>query len=340
MVKKMSILILGNNHHDAELMERELHKEKLNFTSKRVDNKEDFIEELKSFIPDIILADYSLPQFDGMAALELVKKMDPDIPFIIVTGSINEEVAVDCIKAGAWDYVLKDHLSRLHLAVKNAIKRKKDLDRKSEGEEKIKESLKEKEVMLREIHHRVKNNMQIIISLLRLQAREAKSDEASEMFRKSQSRIMTMALIHEKLYRSENLSEIEFGSYIKILIDHLLSSYAVNPNKFHLETDIKNIFLDINRAIPCGLIINELVTNSITHAFPEDKEGSIKVAMSRTEDDHYMLTVNDDGVGFPEGINIRDARSLGLQLVNDLVLQLHGSIEIERKKGTKYTILF
>ncbi|MBI5679791.1 MAG: PAS domain S-box protein [Methanobacterium sp.] len=212
----------------------------------------------------------------------------------------------------------------------------------------LKKSLKEKELLLREVHHRVKNNLQIMSSLLNLQSGNIEDESVVEIFKDSQARIKSMALIHGKLYQSENLVSINFGEYIRSLVLNLLGTYAsyggITPK---IETS--DILFDIDTAIPCGLIVNELVMNSIKHAFPsltEDKSASIPkeeyeihIELYR-EKDHFKLIVGDNGMGIPEDLDISKAETLGLQLVDNLVSQLDGEIEINRINGTEFTITF
>ena len=215
-----------------------------------------------------------------------------------------------------------------------------DISDRKLAEEKIKTTLQEKEVMLREIHHRVKNNMQIISSLLRLQSMEIKDQISLEKFKVSQNRIKSMALIHESLYRSEDLAKINFSDYINKLSTHILSTYSQEAALIDLNLELGKIYLDITRAIPCGQILNELLSNAIKHAFPEDKRGEIRIKMSARPKGKYHLIVADNGIGFPNKLDFRKTKTLGLQLVNDLVRQLHGSIVLSRKAGTSFEIKF
>jgi two-component sensor histidine kinase len=200
--------------------------------------------------------------------------------------------------------------------------------------------LKEKEVLLQEIHHRVKNNMTVIFSLLKLQADRVNDEQYREMLSDSMRRIETMALIHEKLYRSEDLAEINFSDYIKDMVDSMYMSYGIGSHKVTLKKDVGRVALGIDDAIPCGLIVNELVSNSIKHAFPESREGKIKVAIRMNDKDEVELTISDNGIGMPEGLDFRTTDSLGLSLVNALVKQLQGEIELNKEKGTEFRITF
>ena len=215
----------------------------------------------------------------------------------------------------------------------------RDVTDRKHAEERIRASLREKDVLIREIHHRVKNNMQIISSLLRLQARSLNKPKMAEMFKESQNRIRTMALIHEKLYQTEDLSSVNFGQYIRSLMVHLFHTYKINPNIIRMKTDVADVSLDINRAIPCGLIINELVSNSLKHAFPDKRKGEINIKLSVYRK-KIRLIVGDNGVGLPKKISFREPETLGLQLVSDLVKQIEGTIRLEGAKGTAFHISF
>lgn len=215
----------------------------------------------------------------------------------------------------------------------------RDITERKEAEDKIRASLEEKKVLLREIHHRVKNNMQIISSLLNLQARYITDDQVVDILKESQNRVKSMAMIHEKLYQSSGLARIGFRDYIKNLVTYLFQSYVIDKGRVKIDTEVDNIFLDIDTAIPCGLIINELVTNSLKHAFPDNMSGNINIQLKGT-DDMYILKVVDNGIGFPEGLDFRRTETLGLQLINNLVMQLDGTAELIRNDGTEFKILF
>ncbi len=207
-------------------------------------------------------------------------------------------------------------------------------------EEQIKESLTEKEVLLKEIHHRVKNNMQIISSLLRLQSRDVTEKKYIDMFTDSQNRITSMSLIHEKLYQSKGLAKIDFDDYIRDLANGLFQSYGANGN-IKLIIDVRDVSLGIDSAIPCGLVVNELVTNSLKHAFPDGRRGEVLISLHPTDGNMIELIVSDNGVSIPEDIDIRKTESLGLHLVTILVEnQLHGEINLNRSKGTEFLVKF
>lgn len=213
----------------------------------------------------------------------------------------------------------------------------------------LKHSQAETEVLIKEVHHRVKNNLQVVDSLLRQQARRAKDPQTSEALNDCHNRVLSMALVHEHLYESNDLSQISVSSYIRRLVGNLKDSYGFGdgskPNSQHVNLDLDNSFLKINSAVPCGLIISELVSNAMKYAFPAHwnvpvSEISIKFCCDEDKGGQYQLTISDNGSGLPEGVNFETTRSLGLKLVRGLVHQLRGTIKIDREGGTTYTIQF
>lgn len=215
-----------------------------------------------------------------------------------------------------------------------------ELVQREQAEKKIKASLEEKEILLKEIHHRVKNNLQVISSLLYLQSKKAKDNESLEMFNESQNRIKSMALIHEKLYKSEDIVHIDFSDYIGSLTSYLIKSYHVNAWDITIEKEIGKVQISIDKAIPCGLIINELISNSLKHAFPDSGKGEIKIKFDSFDHNRIIIQVKDNGIGLSKDIDIKNIDTLGLRLVNTLTEQLEGVIEINREGGTEYNIIF
>ncbi len=216
-----------------------------------------------------------------------------------------------------------------------------DITERVQHEEKVNQSLKEKEVLLKEVHHRVKNNMQVISSILNLQSSYVTDEYALSLLKESQNRIKTMAYIHESLYQNKTFTSINFSEYISTLASNILQSYAASAQKVSLSLDVNKIILNLDTSIPAGLIINELVTNSIKHAFNGAKEGIILINL-HTKDNVLFLEVSDNGKGFPKEIDFRNTNSLGLQLVNTLVEQLNGKLELSGNKegGTSFFINF
>jgi two-component sensor histidine kinase/CheY-like chemotaxis protein len=272
--------------------------------------------------------------------------------------------------------VFTDHeISLAHLlanqaasAIENARlydRAQREITNRKEAEARIKASLEEKEVLLKEIHHRVKNNLQVVSSLLYLQSENVGDPAVLEMLKDSQNRIRSMALVHERLYQTEDLARIDFPEYVRDLADFLVGSYSMTTHDVLLRLDADDVVLDVDTAIPCGLIVNELVSNSLKHAFsarpvgiPGDASAAgqgawaarrgggngdqdeIFIEMRKQEDGQVRLLVGDNGVGFPEDVDWRDTQSLGLLLVNSLVHQLRGAIELVRQDGTRFEITF
>ncbi|HMK53903.1 MAG TPA: PAS domain S-box protein [Methanobacteriaceae archaeon] len=214
-----------------------------------------------------------------------------------------------------------------------------DITERKIAEEKLKESLKEKEMLLKEIHHRVKNNLMVISSLLNLQSQYIKDKEALDIFKESQNRARSMALIHERLYRSTDLKRINFGDYIRTLANDLFHTYLQDHDRVKLNMNVENVMVDINTTVPLGLTVNELITNSMKHAFIDGSKGKINIDFHK-EGDEFILIVSDTGVGFPADLDFRNTKSLGLQLVNSLVGQIDGEIELDRSQGTEFKITF
>jgi len=215
-----------------------------------------------------------------------------------------------------------------------------DITRRKEMETQIISSLQEKEVLLKEIHHRVKNNMTVVHSMLELQSHYIHDERDREMFRQSMNRIKSMAIIHEKLYQSKDLARIHFSSYLKQMIEDMFTSYGLTKDRISLKIDVNDIYLGIDSAIPCGLIINELVSNSLKYAFPDIQKGEVIVSLSTGGSDEYELVVSDNGIGLPDGLDAGSAQTLGMTLVKALVKQLQGTIETKRGKGTEFRITF
>ncbi len=203
----------------------------------------------------------------------------------------------------------------------------------------ISQSLKEKETLLQEVHHRVKNNLQIISSLLNLQSSYVKDEQSLDVLKESQNRIKSMSFIHESLYMNKNFSSVDLREYVKGLSSSLLHSYCLNPERMNVSMDVDQLTLNLDQAIPCGLIINELVSNTFKHAYPDGQDGILKISIKEKEG-RMAIMVADDGIGISEDWDLENSESLGLQLVYTLTEQLDGDIEFSGEKGTKYLITF
>ncbi len=322
---------------------------------------------------DVFLFDYRLGVHTGLDLLRETVAGGCRTPIILLTGQGDREVDLEAMRAGAADYLSKERLEAelLERSIRYAMAHKRteeelrhlhdELEKRVEdrtaalaytnrelhaevverqkAERQLKASLQEKEVLLRELHHRVKNNLQVISSLLQLQSRHVKDPRALELFKESQNRVRSMGLIHEKLYRSRDLARIDMADYVRNLTDHLLHSYGFRDDALTLDVAIDDVRLSIDTVVPCGLLIHELVSNALKHAFPE-RRGAIRVELRVGPNGRYTLAVSDDGVGIPETLDYRESDSLGLQLVTALAEQLDGDVTLDRERGTTFTIVF
>jgi PAS domain S-box-containing protein len=214
-----------------------------------------------------------------------------------------------------------------------------DITERKRAEELVRDSLAEKEVLLREIHHRVKNNLQVVSSLLYLQSQKLADPELQSHFLESQSRICSMALAHEQLYQSKSLAEVSVRSYVESLVGQLSQVFQLPEQQIDCRTQIDDIVLDIEQVVPCGLLITELVSNAYKHAFTDGRNGTITVSMEKVGE-RLVLSVADDGLGLPADLDFRNATTLGLQLVAALVAQLNGTLELEKAGGALFRVIF
>lgn len=467
----LKVLIVEDSSDDATLLILHLKRAGYEPEYRLISTEKDMQTALEEQDWEIVISDYSLPGFSGLAALKMVRERGLDVPFIIVSGVIGEETAVAAMKAGAQDYLMKGNMFRLIPAIERELRevevrreQKKaraalkeaerqlltllsnlpgmayrcrndsdwtmefvsdgcwgltehkpedlvgnrtisfaqlihpedrqrvkneiipllnegkpfeliyrivtatgkikwvwekgrgvyspegnvlalegfitDISERKKNEEELKASLKVKEVLLKEVHHRVKNNLQVIYSLLSLQSGYVKDPQALEMFKECRDRVKSMALIHEILYRSKDLAKVDFGEYVNTLVANLNRSYKPKESRIDIKTDVGDTMLDLDVAIPCGLVINELVSNALKYAFTGRNSGLIEILLHQPEEGTYNLIVRDNGVGFPQSIDFRQTVTLGLQLVNTLAEQLDGKIQLKRDNGTEFIITF
>ena len=288
----------------------------------------------------------------GYSESELIGKEVEIIGSVKNLPEIHEVVFKDT-KKGGWEGELvntkKDGTEFPILLSTSQIKNKqgevmgyigvaRDITELKNAYDRLRHSLTEKEILLKEVYHRIKNNMQVISSLLNIQSQSVTEPTAIELFRETQNRVRIMQLIHEKLYKSQDLSKIDFSLYIRDLTDQLRRAYPVSKN-IELTINSEGIFLGVDRAIPCGLIINELISNAYKYAFTDGQKGNIYIELT-VQEDKLCLIVSDNGIGIPETIDFRESDSLGMILVSTLSDQLEGTVEIDRTAGTKFTIRF
>jgi PAS domain S-box-containing protein len=264
------------------------------------------------------------------------------IQFIINDYKLYEKEVVESDKYGNLKYFLLNGTG----VIKNGkLVRiwgvQRDITEKKKAEEAIKRSLTEKDILLKEIHHRVKNNLQIVTSLLKLQSSYVDDEKVRQLFRESQNRVQSMALIHQKLYLTKDLSHIKLNDYLNNIILHLQHSYGILEDRVQIVIDDKDISISLDNAVPCGLIINELVSNSLKYAFPGNRKGSIFIDTAYDDiTGRYWLSVRDDGIGLPDELHPRHTNTFGLRLVSTLVEQMDGNLEVITGSGTEYRITF
>gem|GEM_PF-1530200 len=509
MATILKILVVEDSEDDALLVLHQIKKGGYDINSARVDTPEKMKAALKEKTWDIILSDYQMPHFSGLDALALYKESGIDIPFIVISRTIGEEVAVDTMKAGAHDYIMKNNLQRLLPAIERELRESKYraerklleqkqkqaeiimhlqsmalesaangivitdkegtiiwvnpafteltgymyeeirgqnlrilksglhdrafyenlwqtilngkvwhnemVNRRKDGilyteemtitpvqnhegeitnfiaikqniterkrteeeiqklnqelekrvaertlelrntntdlqkeiliraaaEDLIKHQLQEKEILLKEIHHRVKNNMQIIISMLNLQASFVKNKKIVAVLQDGQSRIKTMALIHEKLYQTKNFASIDFTEYLNNLSSYLFTSYKSQERQIEYFIDIDKYTFDIDKTIALGLIANELITNSFKYAFIDGRDCIIGILLKKINEKDLVFSISDNGKGLPENFDYRNSKTLGIQLVYMLTEQINGKLELTSSNlGTTFSIIF
>jgi two-component sensor histidine kinase len=357
MPEPLRLLHIEDSFTDAALTERSLTRAGYDVLSQRVVDACQMRAALSAQSWDLIIADYRLPGFDAPAALSILKASGLDIPFIVISGAMGEELAVAIMKAGAQDYLLKDDLARLAPAVEREIREARSRREGIQTEWALTESrerivtqntafekqadlLQQRETMLREIHHRVKNNMQVMSSLLSLQSRAALNNETRRMLEDNQNRIQSMALLHEILYQSEDLAVVDFPKYLLRMVHHLFRCYGVDQQRIRLRAELEPIGLELDDALPTGLLISEVLSNSLKHAFPDERPGEVRIRLWRESATSVSLAVSDNGVGLPAGLDWSTSRSLGLRLVRVLADQLHASLELRSHGGTEIKLAF
>ncbi len=304
----------------------------------------------------VILLDVNMPDMDGFETASLIHQHPrfEKTPIVFVTAEATTLDRLRGYRLGAVDYVevpVVPEILRSKVAVFVDLNRKRrDLQRLNDAlqaeiaqrrnaEEAVRHS-REKEVLLQEIHHRVKNNLQIITSLLRMQSRAVQDPAFSEALRECQNRVASMALIHDKLYRARDLARVSFGEYVRDLTNNILTSYALPARSVRVRLDIDDLSLSLDYAVPCGLILNELMSNCLKHAFPVGHSGTVYISFHAEGAEELCLVVRDDGVGVPADVDLGRTSSLGWRLIRALVEQLGGVVQCQTAGGTSVEIRF
>ncbi len=306
------------------------------------------LEIYKKFKPDMVITDISMPIMDGLEMIKCIKEIDFDIKVVVMSAYSIKEYFLEAIDLGVNGYLIKPvdtkKLYSLIDELASNILMKKEFEEKElkrrQAEENLKRSVVEKDILLKEVHHRVKNNMQIISSILKMQERLIDDPTLIEVLQESQNRIRSMALVHEDLYRNENLANIKFINYAKSLAANLARSYSEQQGLIKFVYEIEDVLLPLDTGIPCGLILNELISNSFKYAFKDSEEGIITIKLATIENGKFQLEVSDNGIGIDKSFDVENAKSLGLKIVNKLTQQIDGTIECDLSAGTKFIIKF
>jgi two-component sensor histidine kinase len=337
----MKILLVEDEPAHAEAIRRTLEDTRPGLRVRTARSLAEFHDFVAAEIPDLAIMDLNLPDGRAVEALSAPPESGP-FPILLMTSYGDERIAVEAMKAGALDYLVKSEeaFAAMPHTVDRVLREWSLLKERQAAAAAIRASLQEKEVLLREVHHRVKNNMQILSSLFSLQIKQTLNDECRRILKEGQTRIRSMGLVHEKLYQSPDLSKIDLASYIQSLAAHLFHIFLADPDQVGLETDFEEVPLDINSAVPCGLILNELISNALQHGFPDGRKGVIRIGLKGGPGGTVILRVADDGVGFPENLDFSKAESFGLRIVNLLVGQLDATFALDRVSGTAFTVTF
>ncbi len=298
--------------------------------------------------PDLVITDMVMPVMNGLEMVKEIKKIAPDAKFVVMSAYSEKDSFIESIHLGIDGYLMKPVEAKKLLSLIDEFAgitlMKWELERKEkkrqEAEAFLKKSLEEKDVLLREVHHRVKNNMQIISSILRMQSRNIEDPKLKDILQESQNRIHTMALIHENLYNHESLANIKFSNYIKSLTGNIARTYSNQQANVKFNYQMDDAYLPIDTAIPCGLIINELISNSFKYAFNPGSNGIISILFKELAKNKYQLIVSDNGNGIPSDVDITKTKSLGMKILHKLVQQIDGTLQNDFSNGTKFTITF
>ncbi len=335
--------------------------EDYDYTILEAEDGADGIEMIKGRRPDLVLADLRMPKVDGLQVLEYVGNTIPEIPVIVVSGTGNINDVIEAMHLGAWDYILKpvEDLNILLYAVKRALEKvnlakenreyrahlEEQVTQKTEALKKantelqkmnkeLRRSLEQKEILLREVHHRVKNNMQVIMSLMNLQKPIYRDAADVRLVEKSIHRIQAMAIAHEQLYRTNDFTKINLETYVSGMVNEVVRNKMAIGEELDVKVKAKDLYLGLETAIPVGLIIHELVDNSIEHAFSNKSTQRAVWIEAEKRAELYTISIIDNGVGLPEDIDIESSESLGFMLVKTLTNQIEGSLEVKRQDGT------
>jgi len=343
MTSPIRILYIDDYPFDRELVREALKKTGECFKVSVAKTHAELKMMLKKRKFDLILSDLDILGYNGLEIIDYIKAKKLAIPLVIVTGTGSEEIAVEAMKRGVADYVIKtpDHIKRLPLTIKSVIEKKHLQDKQKRAEKQTRQSLKEKKVLLSEIHHRVRNNLQIISSLLSFAGDQIHNKKIKAICEGAKARIHTMAMIHNILYERKRFDKINMKKYIQQLLAYLLQIYRTEKCPIEYKINCPRLYLPSNNAIHVALILNEIISNALKYDFKKGDKGEIIITVKKSEKNTIYFSIMDNGIGIPEDFDINKTSSLGMRLINSLVKdQLKGTLEIKKEKGTEFIIKF
>jgi len=335
-MNELTLLLIEDNPGDARLLHEMLCDLGNGYHMVWVQTLAEALREIASKRFHLILCDLDLKDAQGLETASAVIAVASDLPIIIITGQDDDHTALEAIKDGVQDYLIKNTLTpeRIGRSIRYASERKR-------AEERLRALLTEKELLLKEVHHRVKNNLQVISSLISLQADCLVDAQLQGVLGDVRDRVKAMALVHEKLYQTEDMARLDFAEYAFSLLKNLWSSHSAANGNVRLNMFPAPLILPVEMAVPCGLILNELASNAIKHAFPGGSGGEVTVTLEHdTATGAVCLSVRDNGVGLPADLDWRQSSSLGLRLVQMLAGQMHGTVQTGSGPGTEFRLGF
>jgi two-component sensor histidine kinase len=322
--RKLRILLLEDSALDAELVTEALAVADLPVSIERVVSAADFTQAIQDYRWDLILADYRLPAFDGLSALEIARDLSPGSPFVFVSGALGEEIAVEALKRGATDYVLKERLDRLPAIVLRALAEARERSEKLYAQEALQKLLDERTALLHELDHRVKNNLQLLLSLIGIEARHTEDAQARQVLGRMRERLQALAAAHRDLYDGHGSARFDATSFARGLCEELTA--AVQDVRITAEFDVDNVEVEAAKAAPMALLFNEVVVNALTHAYKE-RHGKLKLAL-HVQDGNLLFQLSDDAFS-PEEKQAAQNGASGT-ILKALSRQLDASVEWPR----------
>ncbi len=325
------VLIIEDTHTDAELLLHRLDKRGYDFEYQIVETRAQVESYLEQQSPELVISDFNLPTFNGLEALEMIKEHDKMIPFILLSGTIDQQQETEILEKGANEVILKSNLNRLPFAVRRVLYEVRDRRRLQKTTEQL-------QVLLQEVHHRVKNNLQVISGLLQLRRMNAREEEM-DLIQDMLVKVRSIARVHELLYETNDFINIDLAELINDLAEYTLKVTAGEGQNHELNCDVESIRLNVNQAVPCGMILSELIHNAIKHGVIDDSKIKI-IITGKQYNGSVRVRVADNGKGLPEDFTFEDSEGMGSSIILTLLKQLDADYEISNENGTDFTFEF